>query len=101
MAKRLRFIPKGLPPQTAWSAGHGVLIAFTVTHPGTGRAHGVRIEEHESGDLVIIGPQYVFRVVSRLLGDGDIPNKERVARFIEASWTLQDQLNREFFAPEP
>lgn len=102
MAKRLRFIPKGLPPtRTHGTLDKGVLLTFTVVHPGTGNPHGVRIEEHESGDLVVVGPQYAFRAVSRLLGDGDRPAKERVVAALGGLATFQDDINREYFNPRP
>ena len=103
MAKRIRFIPKGLPRQVHHNGTlpEGVLLAFSVYHPGTGNVHGVRVEEHESGELVVVAPQYAFRVLSRLFGDGDRPAKERVAAAIGRMWHLQDDIDREYFEPRP
>lgn len=103
MAKRLRFIPKGLPPQPyyGWKLPEGVLLTFTVRHPGNGNAHGVRVEEHESGDLVVVGPPFVFRALSDLLGDGDRPAKQRASEAVQAVFGIQDVIDKNYFSPKP
>lgn len=109
MSKRLRFIGKSLPLRFDAQPNPGDIYSYEIEggycdlvllHPATGKQGVFNLRVHESGDLVIHGPPWGYRTLSRILGDGAEDPKRRILRVIETGYHLQEQLNKDYYLPK-
>lgn len=108
MSKRLRFIGRSWPQRFHHSDSEVINTCsldvsycdLALRHPSTGKQGVFNLRIHESGDVVIHGPSWGYRTLSRILGNGADDPKERIRRVIETGHHLQNELNKDYYLPK-